>query len=144
MIIDTTYLLPLVGISVDKDLFLTLEKSNSSFSLDDTLVSEISLFEIQAKCAKLSISHTVVNGAISEISSNFEIVPFNESRVIEVSFRLREKLPDYIDCVILSSAISRRKELLTEDSKILALKEYVSKAYGISINHLSQIVEQKA
>ncbi|MHB1493413.1 MAG: PIN domain-containing protein [Thermoplasmataceae archaeon] len=141
MIIDTTYLLPLVGISVDKDLFSMLEKGNLSFNLDDTSVSEISLFEIQAKCAKLSIAHTFVSDAISEIKSNFEIVPFNEKMVIELSFKLRKKLPDYIDCVILATAISRNKDLLTEDNKILSLKEYAAKEYGISINHLGHFAE---
>ncbi len=139
MIIDTTYLLPLVGISVDKDLFVMLEKSHSTLNFDDTLVSEISIFEIQAKCGELGIAHSIVIDAINEIKSNFDIVPFDENQVVQISFDLRNKLPDYIDCVIVASAASRNKDLLTEDHRILALKEHIATEYGITVRQLNQI-----
>ena len=143
MIVDTTYLLPLVGISVNSDLFSEIAKGSVNFDLDKALVSEISLFEIQAKCAKLSISYSVVKEAIKAIRSNFEVVPYDEERVIRTSFELRKAHQDYIDCVIVASAVARSVDLLTEDQRILSFRKQISAQYGISVHQLSQLQKQK-
>ncbi len=140
MIIDTTYLLPLVGISVDSDLFSAMDKKAVKFNLDNTIISQISLFEIQAISAKLGISHSIVSDALNEIRSNFDIVPFEDRQIIQISFKLRKMLPNYIDCVILASAISRKTDILTEDSRIISLKDHINSQYGISVNKLNQII----
>ncbi len=49
-------------------------------------------------------------------------------------------LPNYIDCVILASAISRKTDILTEDSRIISLKDHINSQYGISVNKLNQII----
>ncbi len=144
MIIDTTYLLPLVGISVNSDLFSAVEKGTTNLDFDDTQVSEISLFEIQAKSAKLAIAHSTVVEALSEIESVFEIVPFGEKSVIQASFELRKKLPDYIDCVIIASAISRKTAILTEDRSILALQRHIGDTYGISVLNIDQMIRHSS
>ncbi|MCL4350850.1 MAG: PIN domain-containing protein [Candidatus Thermoplasmatota archaeon] len=140
MIIDTTYLLPLVGISVDSDLFSAMDKKAVKFNLDNTIISQISLFEIQAISAKLGISRSIVSDALNEIRSNFDIVPFEDRQIIQISFKLRKMLPNYIDCVILASAISRKTDILTEDSRIISLKDHINSQYGISVNKLNQII----
>ena len=140
MIIDTTYQLPLVGISVDSDLFSAMDKKAVKFNLDNTIISQISLFEIQAISAKLGISRSIVSDALNEIRSNFDIVPFEDRQIIQISFKLRKMLPNYIDCVILASAISRKTDILTEDSRIISLKDHINSQYGISVNKLNQII----
>jgi predicted nucleic acid-binding protein len=140
LIIDTTYLLPLVGISVDSDLFSAMDKKAVKFNLDNTIISQISLFEIQAISAKLGISRSIVSDALNEIRSNFDIVPFEDRQIIQISFKLRKMLPNYIDCVILASAISRKTDILTEDSRIISLKDHINSQYGISVNKLNQII----
>ena len=140
MIIDTTYLLPLVGISVDSDLFSAMDNKAVKFNLDNTIISQISLFEIQAISAKLGISRSIVSDALNEIRSNFDIVPFEDRQIIQISFKLRKMLPNYIDCVILASAISRKTDILTEDSRIISLKDHINSQYGISVNKLNQII----
>lgn len=139
MIVDTTYLLPLVGISVNSDLFSEITNGSVNFDLDAALVSEISLFEVQAKSSKFSISHSVVTEAIKAIRSNFEVVPYDEEKVIQTSFDLRKIHQDYIDCVIVASAVSRGLDLLTEDQRILSIRKKISAQYGISVHQLSQL-----
>ena len=47
MILDTTYLLPLVGVAVKNDLLRAIVEGRlKSITLDDLAVSQISLFEI--------------------------------------------------------------------------------------------------
>ena len=55
MILDTTYLLPLAGIGVDVDLLRSIVEGRVPLDLGDVKVSLISLFELQAKAAKLDI-----------------------------------------------------------------------------------------
>lgn len=125
---------------MDSDLFSAMDKKAVKFNLDNTIISQISLFEIQAISAKLGISHSIVSDALNEIRSNFDIVPFEDRQIIQISFKLRKMLPNYIDCVILASAISRKTDILTEDSRIISLKDHINSQYGISVNKLNQII----
>lgn len=57
MIIGTTYLLPLARIEVETDLLLALAERNipaDQLRLEDIQINSISIFELQAKAAKLS------------------------------------------------------------------------------------------
>ena len=125
---------------MDSDLFSAMDKKAVKFNLDNTIISQISLFEIQAISAKLGISRSIVSDALNEIRSNFDIVPFEDRQIIQISFKLRKMLPNYIDCVILASAISRKTDILTEDSRIISLKDHINSQYGISVNKLNQII----
>ena len=55
MILDIIYLLLLAQISVDKDLLTAAAKKKADLKLEDISVSLISLFEFQAKVAKLNV-----------------------------------------------------------------------------------------
>jgi len=58
---------------------------------------------------------------------------FYRPNIVRVSFELRRELPDYIDCVIVATAISLGENLLTEDRLIHGLKNDIEREYGIRI-----------
>lgn len=66
-----------------------------------------------------------VTRGIRTIAYNDEIqtIEIHESKTLLMAFKLRKNLPDFIDCLILSSAIGNCDALATEDSDILALKD---------------------
>ena len=63
----------------------------------------------------------------------FDVVEFYRPDVVRISFELRRELPDYIDCIIVATAISLREDLLTEDRLIHSLKGDIERKYGIGI-----------
>lgn len=141
MIIDTTYLLPLVQIDVPTDLLSAITKKRINIRLKELGISSISIFELQAKAAKLFISPETVNDAIKFIMKHFRVINFYNSEIVRVSFELRKILPDYIDCVILATAIICKEDLLTEDSKIHAIKSNITRKHNIKILRFSDLMK---
>ncbi|MCE4610394.1 MAG: PIN domain-containing protein [Desulfurococcales archaeon] len=141
MILDTTYLLPLAGISVDVDLLRGIVEGRLPLDLSDVKVSLISLFELQAKAAKLDIPVERVVKAVEAIERAFTVVPFTIPEIIEISFSLRKALlKDYIDSVIVATAIALKEPLATEDEDIHAIARVIEKKYGIKIYSYSRLL----
>jgi hypothetical protein len=126
LVLDTTYLLPAVGVSVkdisSQDVLNTLGKTN------ETALCEISIFELCAKAAKYVASgkldaERVSRGiqAIREDDSITKLPPYNRAQ-LSTAIKLREMLGDFIDCLILSTAINLADGLMTEDGSIHELK----------------------
>ncbi len=141
MIVDTTYFLPLVGIDIDEDLLKAIDENQVRITFSDIKISLITIFELQAKAAKLGIdSDTVVKG-INAILKSFEIIPFSESEIIRVSFKLREKLNDYIDCVIVATAVNHGKKLVTEDEDIISIRDLLRREYGLRVYTFRELLK---
>ncbi len=141
MILDTTYLLPLAGISVDVDLLRGIVEGRLPLDLSDVKVSLISLFELQAKAAKLDIPVERVVKAVEAIERAFTVVPFTIPEIIEISFSLRKALlKDYIDSVIVATALALKEPLVTEDEDIHAIARVLEKKYGIKIYSYSRLL----
>lgn len=133
MILDTTYLLPLAQIDVDTDLLVAVARKKADLKLEDVSVSLISVFELQAKSAKLNIPYKTVIRAVDAIMSAFHVVPFYESGIIETAQRVRKTVSDYIDCIIVATAISNKEDLATEDSLIFEKKEKLFREYNLTV-----------
>ncbi|MCE4599131.1 MAG: PIN domain-containing protein [Desulfurococcales archaeon] len=134
MILDTTYLLPLVGIGVDVDLLRSIVEGRAPLSLSDVKVSLVSLFELQAKAAKYDVPVDRVIMAIEAIERAFPVIPFTAPRIVEVSLHLRRTLlKDYIDAVIAATAIALEEPLVTEDKDIHAVAHNLEREYKIKI-----------
>jgi PIN domain nuclease of toxin-antitoxin system len=127
LLLDTTYLLPAIGISIKelpKDVPIKLMQKGNRISICD-----ISLFELSAKGAKHVSTGILpaerVNRGIRAIIYNedIETVSMYESTLLFTAFKLRSMLNDFIDCLILSAAINRCDILLTEDTDIQELKK---------------------
>lgn len=123
---DTTYLLPAVGISVKglpKDAAIRLMQKEHQIS-----ISGMSIFELSAKGAKHVATGTLsaerVTRGIRAIvhDDRITLVPMHDSSALLMAFKLRRMLSDFIDCLILSSAINQNDAIVTEDKDIQNLK----------------------
>jgi len=122
LLLDTTYLLPVIGISIKdipRDIVIKLIKRNYKVS-----ISEISIFELSAKGAKY-IAHEsldaerVVRGIKALLyDDRIDKIPIYDLSILSLAFKLRRILDDFIDCLILSSAINQADILITEDNNI--------------------------
>jgi predicted nucleic acid-binding protein len=127
LLLDTTYLLPAIGVSIkelSKDVLIKLiQKGNRIF------ICDISIFELSAKGAKHVSAGALpaerVTRGIRAIVYNeaIETIPTYDSALLLTAFKLRSMLNDFIDCLILSAAINRCDILLTQDQDIQELKK---------------------
>jgi PIN domain nuclease of toxin-antitoxin system len=140
MILDTTYLLPLARIEIDTDLLKAIADGKINWRLEEITVSLISIFELQAESAKLMIPTNYVSEAIEAIFKTFKVEPFYKPEIIAASFEIRRLIPDYLDCVIVATAVTLKEKLITEDSLILSEREELEKDYGISIQSYEDVV----
>jgi len=127
LLLDTTYLLPAIGISVRgipaNALIRLIEDGHEIF------LSDISVFELSAKGAK----HVAAKGLSAErvtrgiravvYDETVTRIPIHESRILLTALRLRSLLGDFIDCLILSSAVHECDAMVTEDSDIQDLRQ---------------------
>ncbi|MDG6923008.1 MAG: PIN domain-containing protein [Nitrososphaerota archaeon] len=126
VVLDTTYFLPAVGISVKE---ISTEDVLSSLSkTSDPALCQITIFELCAKAAKYVAegkletrrAHRGIQAVIEDDSIK-KLDPY-ESGTLSVAIQLREMLGDFIDCLILATAISQADVLLTEDRSIHDLR----------------------
>jgi len=139
LLLDTTYLLPVIGISVKglpRNAVIELIKRGH-----EILISEITLFELSAKGAKYVVLGTltverVLRGVRALLyDDRVSKIPAHDTAVLLTAFKLRKVLSDFIDCLILSSAINRADVLVTEDKNILGLlnvKEFQELVQGLN------------
>lgn len=127
LLLDTTYLLPTIAISVKglpKDALIKLIQKGHEIS-----ISDISIFELSAIGAKHITAGTlsaerVTKGIRAIVYDEIvTIVPTHESTLLLTAFKLRSMLSDFIGCLILSSAINQCDALITEDNDIQNLKK---------------------
>lgn len=140
MILDTTYLLRLSGIEVATDLLGAIDEGRTTISFEEIGVSLISLFEIQAKAAKLGLPPKRTTDAIEAINNEFRVEPFYNKSIVEISNGLSGKLNDYIDCIILATAIALKEDLATEDTRIKATEKEIKDRYGINIVNYKELL----
>jgi hypothetical protein len=127
LLLDTTYLLPAIGIAVKslpEDAPIRLIGQGHQISVCDATV-----FELAATGGKYTVTgalapERVARGIRSVVyDERIAKIPLHDSSVLLTAFRLRRMLSDFIDCLILSSAINWSDILLTEDEHINNLKE---------------------
>lgn len=140
MIIDTTYLLRLSGLEIKTDLLGAIDSGKIPISFEDIGVSLISLFELQAKVAKLNLPAKLAIDAIDAINEEFRVEPFYNPEITEIASSLSKQFKDYIDCIILATAIALKEDLITEDSKIIGKKDVIKEKYKINILNYRNLV----
>ena len=136
MILDTSYFLPLARIEVSSDLLLAIteKKTREDLSLEHIGLNSISIFELQAKAAKLGLKTEWILEAIDVISQLFKIEAYDSPKIIEIASVLRQSLfTDYIDCIIISTAVKMGEELVTQDSKILRRRKELKEKYNLTV-----------
>jgi len=127
VLLDTTYLMPAIGVSVSgarQHVLRTLRENGHH-----PFISELTLFELSAKGAKYIASHELdperVRRGITAVTYDEALtkIPLLEGDVIQISFTLRGVMNDYLDCVILSSAICSCEAIVTEDRLIHGIED---------------------
>jgi len=141
MIIDTTYLLPLARIRIDNDLLKAIADGRVGLKFEDIVINSISIFELQAKAAKLGVPSAFVVEAVRVILKAFKIEEFHRPEIIKVADELKDLISDYIDCIVAATAISSKDSLLTEDSLILSRRKQISGKYGIKILSFRELLK---
>lgn len=87
-------------------------------------ISQITLFELSAKGAKYVNNGTLLPETVTEgirailYDDEIEIVPFHDSKLLLTSFKLRNTLTDFIDRLIVATAINHCDALISEDEEI--------------------------
>ncbi len=126
LLLDTTYFLPVIGISIKgipRDAPVRLMQAGNKVSL-----SNISLFELSAKGAKLILAGKLTEERVATgirallHEESVETIESYETTILLTAFRLRSSLDDFIDCLILSSALNNAEVLVTEDTRIQGLR----------------------
>ena len=105
-------------------------------------MSMISIFELQAKAAKLMVSAEFVVDAVEAIFRAFKVEPFHRPEIIKVAYDVKKLISDYVDCVIVATATVLKEALATEDSQILSNRELLEGQYGISIASYTELVKK--
>ncbi len=143
MIIDTTYLLSLARINVKTDLLRALVENRLRVKLDlsDLKINSISIFELQGKTAKLGVPPEYVYKAVNTILRAFHVIPFYKKEIIETVDELRGRINDYIDCIIVATAIVEHEPLVTEDKLILGVKDIIREKYGVDIYSFNDLIK---
>jgi len=143
MIIDTTYLLPLARIRVKRDLLRAIADGNLKVDIDfrDLKVSLISIFELQAKAFKLEIPPNYVYEAVDTIFKSFHVVPFYRKDVIFKAYELRSVVGDYINSIILATAIVLGEDLATEDKSIYKVKDKIEERYKLRVYCFDDLIK---
>jgi len=127
LLLDTTYFLPTIGVSIkemQKDALLTLIAKKHQIAM-----SQITVFELSATGAKYikenQLSPERVTRGISALIYNddIETIPMHDATILQTAFKLRNMLNDFIDCLILSTAMNRSEAIITEDNEIQSLKK---------------------
>ena len=127
LLLDTTYFLPTIGVSIkemQKDALLTIISKKHQIEL-----SQITIFELSAKGAKYikenMLSPERVTRGLNAIIYNdgIDIIPMHDTTILQTAFKLRNMLNDFIDCLILSSAMNNSEAIITEDNEIQNLKK---------------------
>jgi len=144
LLLDTTYLLPLVGIAIEGANTKLVQEllSAQEFSI---LLSEISLFELAAKGAKIALNTTLtyqeVLRGIDTIrhEKRFKLIGWTSNpAILELSYKIRTVHSDFIDSLILATAVctadtfaSYDKDLIT---KMMKEKEIITEIEKVNPN----------
>jgi hypothetical protein len=135
--LDTTYLLPVVGIEIDipDDLLERLFSSEHSF-----VINELSLFELFGKASRFMsrdkrAKERFYIGMESILSSEIDIKPVFTLDTLSIALEVYEEIKDLPDCPITATALFDSDVMLTEagdipkavDFEVLNLKEFADR-----------------
>jgi hypothetical protein len=126
VLLDTTYLLPAVGIGVDlpDDLLERLFASDHSL-----IINELSLFELFGNArrhmsGRETAKERFYTGMKSILSSQIDIKPLFTLDTLPVVRELQERLSDVPDCPIVATALVYADVLVTEANDIPKLVDF--------------------
>ena len=132
----------MVGIGIKRDLLKAVveKRTKTEIDIQDISINLISVFEAQAKASKLNVPPQIVSKGIRVILRTFHIVPFYRDDILSYAHELRKVLIDYIDCIIIATAIIEKGDLITEDRDILKLRDILKREYEVDVHSYNDII----
>jgi predicted nucleic acid-binding protein len=73
--------------------------------------------------------------------SAFRVVPFYEREIIEIGQKIRKMVSDYVDCILIATAISKKEDLVTEDSLIQEKKGNLLRECNLKLVSFKDLVK---
>jgi predicted nucleic acid-binding protein len=122
VLVDTTYLLPAVGVAIrgiPETAILELRSKGHTVS-----ICSISLFELAAKAARYikdaKLAPEQALRGLRAVASDETVskLPYEDADTLAQAFAFRREIPDFIDCLILSTAVRNCDVLATEDAEL--------------------------
>jgi len=146
ILLDTMYFMPAIGVSVKgipANAVIRLLSNGKQLA-----ISELSLFELSAKGAKYAsdgkIPQEEVLKGVRAIIHDEQVakIPAYEEEQLEIAIELQRFMKDFIDCLIVSSALTYCDCLITEDNLVHDLRTTESYKQLIT-SHNSKFTIQK-
>ncbi len=124
LLLDTTYLLPIVGVWVEgvEEALLVLEKLYRSKRLE-AFYTPFNLLEMIAKLSKMEVDARRVKLGLRSIRESFRVThPTPSGYLLALQLR-RRGFRDLIDLLLYATARSRGLRLLTRDKSLVSFLE---------------------
>lgn len=124
-LLDSTYFLPAISVELE-NLSPTILQALRSDSSVELFGCNITFFELAAKGAKLVKSGLLTHEDISvgldaiRYDKQVKMLPWKDNPIImELATEIRQVHSDFIDCLILGTAICHTNALITWDEELL-------------------------
>ncbi len=119
LLLDTSYLLPFVGIRVKGTAEDDVRKA---FEEHQVLISDVQIFELYAKGLKYLLQGRIdaaglVDG-VDAVAHGLEAKALSDPQVMRVTIKARQVLDDLLDAIVLSTALMYTDGLATLDKRI--------------------------
>lgn len=124
ILLDSTYLLPIVGIEVEgvTEIFTVLKELKRR-KLSEFYYTPFNIFEIIGKIAKLKYDHDIVVTGLSLIEEEFKLTyPKVEGYIKALDLR-RRGFNDLIDLLLYATSLTRNLLFLTRDLNLISFLE---------------------
>ncbi len=141
MIIDTYYLLPLIGIDIEEDLLTYVVEGRLELSLEDIKVSSISLLELTYLANVLGVREGDFLKGVNAILKYLKVVDFSGLSVLRAALRATEVLGRSTASFLVATASALGEVFLTEDENILGVRERLERELGIKVLSLKELLE---
>ncbi|MFW9917633.1 MAG: PIN domain-containing protein [Candidatus Thorarchaeota archaeon] len=125
ILVDTTYFLPAISVEIEKLSRTILQALRADKNLD-LFGCSITLFELAAKGAKLvkagQLTHEDISIGLDAIryDERIELLHWEDNPIImELATEIRHVHSDFIDCLVLATAVCYTNTLITWDEVLL-------------------------
>ncbi|HUT80849.1 MAG TPA: PIN domain-containing protein [Candidatus Bathyarchaeia archaeon] len=118
---DSSFFFPLIGVEVEQCPKRAIMKL---IAKEEVVRSELVIFELSAKgsklinAGKLSLKELTQGITAIQYHSKIEVIPIHYSEIQTLACELRKKHSDYIDCLMVATAVHYADGMITLDKEL--------------------------
>ena len=139
LLLDSSFFFPLIGIEISQ---FSRKAILQLVSKEEIIRSELVIFELSAKGSKLiNAGKLTINDLTRGITAIYNhpeilVIPIHHSEIQKFACELQKNHSDFIDCLILASAVNYADILITLDKEIehKSITNWKEKIKGINEN----------